>query len=405
MALAFINVACSRGPEPTLSGLDSLLASRRFDEVNRRLDAYLDVHPDSVQAHVLKAQVALARDPQQPQVALEHLARVRIADRPVRAVVKLNEGMAYAALGDHVKAEASWREALRIDPSVPEAGWALLSLYYIEGRRQEAEQLGLALYAIEPDPRDRVQLLLELVRQDVKPPAQPELIRLLEPMARNHPHDLHATIALIRAYFRYNRPDEGLALLNPLLEKYPDNPDLWDAMLRGLDDLSRPDQLAETLARLPRPIAGDPRFTRYIGIAAQNRHDWAGARAAFERAREYDPFDTQLLYRLARVLRLMGEDAAAGEIDAKLQTLRELLPLHTGAESAQGPGMVSAPNLYLRIAEARERLGYRAEALAWYRLVLRDRPDDAAGLAAVARLADVVTPTLTEVLADSGGGR
>jgi len=389
--------------------LDSLLASRRFDEVNRRLDDYLGVHPESVQAHMLRAQVALARDPQQPQIALEHLARVRNADRSLRAVVKLNEGKALSALGDHARAEESWRDALRTDPLVPEAGWALLGLYYVEGRRQEAERLGLALHVVEPDPRDRVQLLLELVRQDAKPIVPAEIVRVLEPGVREHPDDVPGTIALARAYLKDARHDDGVSLIRRLVERRPDNPDAWSALLRELDDSARPDEFAEAMAKLPVNLAEDPRFTRFQGIAAQNRRDWTSAAEWLERARRFDPLDSQVVYRLGRAYRLSGREAEAKKIEEEFRTaeatLREMLPLYNEANALQGLGTIPAPGLYLRIAEARERLGYRAEALAWYRLVLRDRPEDSGGLAAVARLADVATPTLAEVLAELGGGR
>jgi hypothetical protein len=44
------------------------------------------------------------------------------------------------------------------------------------------------------------------------------------------------------------------------------------------------------------------------------------------------------------------------------------------------------PELYHRIADLRERMGLSDEALAWHRLVLRDRPEDPISRAAVARL-------------------
>jgi tetratricopeptide (TPR) repeat protein len=409
IAIASLNVACDRGPEPTLSGLDSLLAGRRFDQVDRRLDDYLEVHPESVRAHMLRAQVALARDPQQPQIALEHLALIRNASQSLHAVVKLNEGKALSALGDHARAEASWLEALRIDPLVPEAGWALLSLYYIEGRRQESERLGLALHAIEPDPRDRVQLLLELVRQDAKPIVPSDIVRTLGPGVLEHPRDAKAAIALALAHIRDSQPEEGLSLLNGLIERQPDNPEFWEALLDGLDEASRPDELKRTLAALPKAMAGEPRFARFLGIAAMNRRDWPAAATALERARRFDPLDSQIVYRLGRAYRLIGREAEAkkieGEFRAAEATLREMLPLYNEANAVQGLGTVPAPDLYRRIAEARERLGRRAEALAWYRLVLHDRPDDAVALAAVVQLADVALPTLGEVLADSDARR
>lgn len=404
-AIALFDIACGRGPEPTLAGLNGLLAARKFDDAERQIDAFLAARPDDVQANLLSAQIALNREPQQPRLALERLGRIGKAERPTLAVVRLNEGKAHSALGDTAKAEASWLEALRLDPLVPEAGWALLSLYYVEGRRAEAERLGLALHGVEPDPRDRVQLLLELVRQDAKPIVPLEIIRVLEPVGRELPDDLHTTIALARAYYGDSRHDECIALLNRLVDRYPGDPAAWEALLRNLDDAARPEEFAAAFARLPAALAKQPRFARYAGIVAQSRRDWASSVIALERARKFDPLDAQVAYRLGRGYRLAGREPEAKKLEGEFRdieaALREMLSLYNEANAIRGLGVDPSPDLYLKIAEARERLGYRAEALAWFRLAIRDRPDDPAALAATQRLADAKLPTFSEVLAEA----
>ncbi len=184
---------------PNLDGLESLLAARQFDVAERRIGQFLRVNPDSTRGNMLMAQVALARDDQKPRLALEYLERIRGGNDASRAVVLLNEGKAYAALARYDVAEARWRAALRLDPLVPEAGWALLGLYYIQGRRADARHLGLKLHAIEPDPRDRVQLLVELLRQDALTPVYETLIPTLEPAARPSGGSLHGDRAGPRA--------------------------------------------------------------------------------------------------------------------------------------------------------------------------------------------------------------
>ena len=114
---------------------------------------------------MLMAQAALARPDQKPRLAIEHLRRARVPSPEARAIVRLNEGKAYSALGRNNLAERSWLEAIRLDPLAPEAGWNLLGLYQVQGRREDAHRLGMTLFAREPDPHDRVQLLLELLRR------------------------------------------------------------------------------------------------------------------------------------------------------------------------------------------------------------------------------------------------
>ena len=85
------------------------------------------------------------------------------------------------------EAEEAWLEAIRSDPTAPEAGFHLLNLYYLQGREEEARRLALRLYEAEPDPHDRVLLLLELIRPDARPPAPASLVKWFERAVQEHP--------------------------------------------------------------------------------------------------------------------------------------------------------------------------------------------------------------------------
>ena len=83
--------------------------------------------------------------------------------------------------------------------SVPEAGWVLIDLLDKEGRQKEAHRLGMRLHEIEPDPRDRVRILLEMSRLDIEArEARSSRILLLEPVVKQHPENLPLTLALGR---------------------------------------------------------------------------------------------------------------------------------------------------------------------------------------------------------------
>jgi tetratricopeptide (TPR) repeat protein len=388
-AVAVLAVARLR-PIPSLDGVEPLLAASRFDDVERRVGAYLRVHPESTQANMLMAQVALARDDQKPSLALEHLRRIRSSDRSIQAIVQLNQGKAYSALARYDLAEAAWKEALRLDPRVPEAGWALLGLYYVQSRRDEAHQLGLALHAVEPDPRDRAQLLLELLRQDAQTLVFETVAPVLEPAVRDHPEDLHTAIALGLALVRSSRIDQGLSILRQSVQRHGDNRDAWDAWLRGLDEGRQLDKLDEELARLPTAIAGDPRFERYRGAVAMERRDWSRAADAYLRAWRSDSSDLQVLYRLYRMLRTAGrhQEAEAFGFKARqaIAARDQALELYRQANAETTLGVALHAQLYQRLADLREGMGRSDEALAWHRLVLRDQPDDPISRKAVARL-------------------
>jgi tetratricopeptide (TPR) repeat protein len=377
-------------PVPGLAGLDRLLAEQKFDEAEAHLLDYLVVQPESSQAHMLMAQVALARSDQKPELALHHLRKVHTRDKAQSAIVHLNEGKAYSALGRYPHAERAWREALRIDPAVPEAGWALLGLYYVQGRREEAHRLAMRLFDTEPDPRDRAQLLLELVRQDALGLVFETLVPTLEPVVLEHPEDYHTAIALGLAYIRTSRPDDGLSILRPLAERFPENADVWDALCCGLDEASRHDELSQTVKNLPVGMVTDARFDKYKGATAQSLREWDRAAEFYERAWRSDPSEFRVLYRLCQVLRLAGR---LNEVES-LEPLRrasdkareEALDLYRKANAVPTFGTEPHPELYHNLAALRGAIGRLDEALAWHRLVLRDDPQDAISRAAVERL-------------------
>ncbi len=377
-------------PEPKLDGLDALLANKRFDVVQNRLVDYLRFYPENLQANMLMAQVALARDDQQPQVALRHLKRIKARDRGTQAMVLLNEGKAYSALERYDRAEAAWKEALRAEPRVPEAGWALLGLYYVQGRRTAAHRLAVSLFASEPDPRDRVQLLLELVRQDVIEIVPESTLMTLEPIARSHPEDLYSGITVGLALIRNSRFEEGLSLLRDLADRFDTNADSWDGLFLGLDEVSHFNELARALARLPTILVPDTRFERYRGTVAQDRRVWPAAVTAYLRAWQADPSDAQVLNRLGQALRAAGRLEEAEKFQQKIKAARkaraQARALYDEANNDKTLGTSPHPDLYHRLADLRERMGRDDEALAWHRLALGDDPADPISTEAAARL-------------------
>ena len=153
----------------------------------------------------------------------------------------------------------------------------LLGLYYVQGRRDEAHDLAMKLRESEPDRRDRAQLLLELLRQDAKSLVYETLVPVLRPVVRDHPDDVHSTIALARCLIRTSQAEEGLDLLRRLIEHSPETPWSGTLWLSGLDESFRYDELDRELARLPRSLAAAARFERYRGAVAQDRQKWSEA--------------------------------------------------------------------------------------------------------------------------------
>ncbi|QEH38341.1 Tetratricopeptide repeat protein [Aquisphaera giovannonii] len=381
VAAVYLLWSGSARPRATVSGIVPMLTAGRFDDAEARLREILRADPDHIEANMLMAQAALVRPDPKPELALRHLPRVRTSRRDARAVVRLYEGKARAELGRNDLAEALWLEALRIDPAVPEAGWNLLGLYQVQGRREDAHRLAMELFRREPDPRDRVQLLMELLRQDAQPIGTDSLIQTLEPIVAAHPEDPQAAIALARAYLKNSRPGDGLPLLGRVLDRSPDNPYAWDTLLAGLDDTASAEEFARCLARIPPAIAGDPRFLKHRGSAALKGRDWPLAVDWLRRANASDPSDGQVLYRLCQALKVARRSEELGPMEERFRAFRDarerVQPLYKEANAVPDLGVAPHPELCRRLADLREDLGRADEAEAWRRFAAEGRPSPA----------------------------
>jgi tetratricopeptide (TPR) repeat protein len=365
-------------PRPVLDRdrFDALVARRRFASAEELLRAHLARAARDPQASYLLAELLLERpstaegiDEPGAREALALLANARPAGPREAALVKTYEGKAHYKLARWTACEAAMIEARRLDPAVPEAGWILLDLYYLEGRPREAARLGLELHRIEPDPRDRARLLLELVRQDAQPPDAASIVEQVEPVVAAEPDALRPQLALGAALIRNSKIDPGLDVLRRAHAAHPDDADAWEALLTGLDDAGQPEVVGEWLGKLPAAMRDDPRFARHLGRAAQDRADWPEAIRQYRRAREFDPADPMLVYRLSRALRFARQaaeaDAMAKAHDAYKAALPELKPLYNEADATPTLGVEPHPDLVARLADLRERMLRPEEARAW----------------------------------------
>ncbi len=390
-------------PAPRLDHVIALAQAGRFDEAQALAAEHARRDPGNNQAHVLIAQMALNRpepptppggrpDPKPALLALEHLDKVRIrpGDHALAAIVALNRGKAEYRLARMDDAEASWNEAIRLDPRVPEAGWCLLEIYYLQDRPGDARRLALRLHEVEPDPRDRVQLLLELVRQDAQPMEPGSVVQWFEPVVRQNPADLHASLALGLFLVRASQVDRGLEVLRGAVRRHPKSPDAWDAWLTGLDDAGQVELMEQGLSRLPPALADSDRFARHRARVAQEHANWQAAARDYRRAWQAAPHDHRLRYRLSRALRNAGEAAEAERHEQGYQAYvaasREIRALYERANADKALGIAPRTLQYQEIAELRERMGRPDEARAWHRLVLRHKPSDPTSRTALARL-------------------
>ncbi len=377
-------------PRPTLDGVDRLILNERFEQAERQIKAYLRAYPAQEEIHLLLAQVAVQQSEPKPKLALNELRHVHPRNDAIAAHAKLIEGKAKFYLKRYDEAEAALNEALRLNPEIADAGWLLLNIYAMQGRTDDSRRLALKLHEVEPDPHDRVQLLLQLLRENAHPIAAGSIIQQLEPAVAQNPKDLPSTLALGLALVHDGKTDAGLTRLREAVQQHPDSTDAWDAYLTGLADAGQMTTLAETLDRLPEALAENSRFDDVRGRVAQERQDWPAAVRFYRPAWERHPDDVKLAYRLSRALRNAGDDNAAQELGPRLARIEEarksLRELYDQADTLPALGVKPYPDFYQEIAETLETLGRIEEARVWHRLVLSDQPNDPISRDALARL-------------------
>jgi tetratricopeptide (TPR) repeat protein len=412
--IAALSILRALAPTPNLDEIRALARARQFNRAQLLLDRFLQVHPKNERAHLLMAQLATEPTNLQPGIALKHLGTLETKTPERAAKIKFFEGKAHYQLGRYDLAEDCWTEALRLDPIVPEAGWALIDLLDKEGRQEEAHRVGMRMHEVEPDPRDRVRILLEMSRLDIEAPEAHSQIELFEPLVKQHPENLSLALTLGQAFVRFNRCDDGLKVLLDAVRRHPNSSEAWDAWLSALSLSPEVDTLAEEFSRLPPALAADPRFAKHDGMVAQLARDWPRAVRAYRRAFAFEPYNQGVIYRFCFVLAHTKEAAELERINQYYITLKDAFLQLRGSNfeetnrdedpnihekdfkktrgaylevgAIKSLGLKPHPTLYRRMADLREKMGRADEARAWHRLVLRDFPDDALSLAALERL-------------------
>jgi tetratricopeptide (TPR) repeat protein len=370
--------------------IGSLSRAGKQDLALVKVEAYLRTSAANSSARVLAAELALESSDPRPATVLEHLVLVNTTDPALLARAQVARGKAFYLQQRYDDAEASWLDALRLDPLVPEAAWALLDLHYLEGREDEVRRLALAQHEIEPDARDRVGFLVELIRQEVQPPDPASLVARFEPAVRAQSDALRPSLVLGVALVKSSRAGQGLEFLLQAVSHHPDRLEAWQALLTGLESAGEYPRLAEYWNKAPAAFRSQAGMARHEGNAAQARGDWAAAAAAYRRAWEADPGDMTAAYRLARSLHAEGRHKEAAEFDRIVQaagTARSELPgLHQEISSVCSQGKPPPATLCERLAQNRHTLGRHAEARAWHKLAVEALGGDSYGTAASKRL-------------------
>lgn len=356
-------------PRATLDGLDALVAVKRFDDAQELVSAYLDENPDDQRARLRLARLAIDRPDPQFAIALEQFEAVTDPDPKLAAEWKGVEGSALYGLGRFSAAEAAWLDALKIDKAVPEAGWALLNLYALQGRDDDARALGLDLFRVEPDPHDRIQILLQLIRHDAHAISAEAIIGQLEPVCRAHPGDVPSAVALAQGYLRGGRTADAQKLLDPIIASNSATLESWLAYLDGLTAAGDAAKVESAIKRIPPSFQASPRLDAARGWLAAQKRDFAGSADLYLRSWKDRPFDPSLAYRLLNALRLAGRQEDLKALGPKLQVVNSsrdrIREFYDEIDALPGLGRTNYADRFDRVAAFLDEIDRKPEAAAW----------------------------------------
>ena len=115
-------------PPPRLGDALRLAAEGKKAEAEVKLSEYLAFDPGNLEARLALADLLLDSADPKPERALETLAPLRRVPPECAAEVLVLRGKADDMLHRPGRAETEWKQALKLDPYVGEAGWLLLQL-------------------------------------------------------------------------------------------------------------------------------------------------------------------------------------------------------------------------------------------------------------------------------------
>lgn len=307
-------------PETLFAVARAAIDRNDFGYAERQLRGYIEQSPTSGVAAARMMLGQLLFKTGRGDAGVEMMTSIPDSAREA-AGARLAIGNYYWDRAEFARAESGWIEARRINPRVPEAGWWLLDLYQTQGRLADAQRLALEMYDVEPDARDRVGLLWELIRQEHER-LEPRVARdRMRAAVKNQPDDLNSQIALVRSYIGLGEPARAVELGRDLVAKHAESVRLWEALLDALIESGDFDAIRQLLSTMPPAVAADWRIRRSRAMLLESEGDWLAARDLLERVLAEQPAERKIHFRLSRVLRRLNRQDDA---DRHEQRSREL---------------------------------------------------------------------------------
>ena len=371
--------------------IQALVAQNKNDEAHRAADDVVRDFPDDTEARFVRASLWVdSKDKLKIKAAIDELEHLREKQGKV-PIFWYVLGQAYRRTGDDKKAEASYREAVKVNRGFKPGFVALTELSLEKGQAKAAmEFIGQAATVDEEDPQIRLLRVRALLESGRRGEARAELISLAGAYPRVADIQVQYGIALL-AERRYDpaetifkrfyrpgqsdlRPLEGLVRVYGMRGQGKRAFDLAEAELKqnpqsiGVRRLLAQVAVAEkrldvAVQQYTELIRAEPRVGLYHYELAQvlrSKGDIQAAIASLEKAEQLEPDNPVPQSVLAFLLQ------EAGRNDEAVKRLRRLVQLRPDDSNVQN-------NLAFLLAETGQSLD---EALALARKALQKSPGD-----------------------------
>jgi len=313
-------------PQPDLRQINALVRQQRLGEAESALRSYLQRAPRDDTARFLLARV-LVRQSRDLESA-EQLHKVPYWS-PRKREAQFLEGATYHRLGMARPAEEAWNACIAYDPLHPApdlhymaAVEQLMELYALEHRWEEARDLCWDTYE-RVVPSEKPKIVIMLMRTYVERINVRTRLTKLRRYLSADPKDNEALLAIALAEHELADNTRALERVRLFLERRPEDPRGWRLLLDILHDLGDREAMAEAVAQLPASADEDPAIWRHRGQVFEDTDRLEDAARAYRNAVELDPFEAESHYRLARILRRLGEDEEARHHLERSRELRD----------------------------------------------------------------------------------
>ncbi len=238
-----------------------LILKNRLDEATKLNNEILKTSPNDVDALVYKGQVQIQT---KDAGAIDSLQQA-LKNDPDNAVAHYQLGIAFIQQQNENRAEAEWREAVRIRPNLTDAQRSLATLELRRGDFDGLQQTAQQIIAVEPNSPDGFlwKGVADMSRQQysdaqqdgekamqIAPQSSAPLVQLGSvQLAQKHyadaekfyqraldknPASSEALSGLMNTYFAEKQPDKAIAAANAQIAKSPNTSNFYDLLATAL---------------------------------------------------------------------------------------------------------------------------------------------------------------------------